>query len=289
MTDSDTSSSSQASRDYERIEKVINYLAENTFHQPSLDELANYVSLSPHHFQKLFNRWAGLTPKQFLQTLTVEHAKALLDQSASVLDASMDAGLSSPARLHDHFVTLEAMTPGEYKKHGEGISIKYGLVETVFGRAFVAKTNRGICRLNFLQQESGENNYSELVEAVKADWKNATLVESHDAFSEISGGLFAKNANRSPIPLHIRGTNFQINVWRALLRIPEGSLSSYQAIANAIDKPKATRAVGTAIGSNPVGYLIPCHRVIRQSGALGGYRWGLARKKAMLVRETALR
>jgi AraC family transcriptional regulator, regulatory protein of adaptative response / methylated-DNA-[protein]-cysteine methyltransferase len=275
---------SQQAVDYERIAKAIDFIGENMAAQPSLGEIAQYLHLSPFHCQKLFSRWAGLTPKQFLQVLTLEHAKQQLSQRVSLLDAATTAGLSGTSRLHDHFVTIEAMTPGEFKLQGEGLKISYGHVETPFGRAFFAATKRGICMFGFTDKGDAPTELT----ALKAQFPHATMAKDNGRNTQSILALFNnKQLENTTIPLHISGTNFQIQVWKALLRIPEGATSSYSEIANAIGKPKAARAVGTAIGSNPIAFLIPCHRVLRQSGALGGYRWGLTRKRALLAWEVA--
>lgn len=273
----------QNSIDYSRVEKAIEFISANASQQPSLDDIASHLHLSPFHFQRLFSQWAGITPKQFLQVLTVEHAKQLLTENQPLLKASATVGLSSSSRLHDHFVNIEAMTPGEFKQMGKGKEISYGHATTAFGSVFVATTDRGICKLAF----AGVTGANEEIETLKTEWPDAFFTNRDEEIGPLIEQLFDRNKN-SPqkVSLCVSGTNFQINVWKSLLRIPEGQLASYSDIANAIGKPKSVRAVGTAIGANPVGYLIPCHRVIRQSGALGGYRWGLTRKQALLAWET---
>ena len=264
--------------DYQRIEKAINFILENRNKQPSLEEIAESVHLSPFHFQRLFSEWAGITPKRFLQNLTVEHAKTLLDQAKPLLQASTEAGLSGTSRLHDHFVSLEAVTPGEYKTAGQGLTIHYGIQETLFGTTFIATTERGICKIAFLNNK----NYVDAVNALKQDWPLTILIEDTESISETASSIFSKAPNKNkPLSLYVRGTNFQVMVWRALLQIPQGHLQSYSSVATAIGKPKALRAVGTAIGANPIAFVIPCHRVIQQSGGIGGYRWGVARKYAL--------
>ncbi len=272
--------------DYDKVAKAIDYIRNNVVSQPTLDEVAKQVHLSPYHFQRLFSRWAGVTPKRFLQTLTLRHAKALLVESdLPVLDVSQSVGLSSGSRLYDHFVHLEAVTPSEYKQAGLGLSIFYGCHETPFGYAFIAVTKRGVCSFQFVEKEA----VSELLNNLQNEWPKAVLTEDSNTTAATVERMFQKSpATSSPLSLWVRGTNFQINVWRALLKIKAGQVVSYSDIAAAIGKPKAARAVGTAIGSNPIGFLIPCHRVIQQSGGLGGYRWGETRKHAMLVKETAL-
>jgi O-6-methylguanine DNA methyltransferase len=269
--------------DYDRIRIAIEFLVERLAEQPSLDEVAARVGLSPFHFQRLFSRWAGVTPKRFLQVLTVERAKALLRESISLLEVADDLGLSSGSRLYDHFVHLEAVTPGEFKSAGMGVSIDYGIHATPFGPAFVAVTPRGICRLAFV----GEGGVEEQLTELRRHWRHAELRENAEATAEVIPTLFAVERPDRPLSLWVAGTNFQVNVWRALLRIPPGALVSYNQIARAINQPSASRAVGTAIGANPVAVLIPCHRVIQQSGALGGYRWGEIRKHALHAWEAA--
>jgi AraC family transcriptional regulator, regulatory protein of adaptative response / methylated-DNA-[protein]-cysteine methyltransferase len=266
--------------DYERIAEAIDYITTHVNEQPSLDDVARHLNLSPHHFQKLFTRWAGVSPKRFLQSLTVSHAKTLLADSMSLMDATNELGLSSPARLHDHFVTLEAMTPGEYKTGGKDLSINYGVHETPFGYAFIAVTDRGVCQLSFLDDKKDTQSIIELEEK----WSLATIKESNKITKEIIDSIFSDKAI-DPLSILVKGTNFQINVWKALLKIPYGKLITYGQLANKIGNPKASRAVGSAVGANPIAYLIPCHRVIRSSGVIGEYRWGSIRKRSMLSRE----
>lgn len=268
--------------DYARVEKVIRYLDENHPAQPSLADLASACGLSESHFHRLFHRWAGATPKDFIQCLTVEHAKRRLRESASVLDAALDAGLSGPGRLHDLLVTLEAASPGEIKSGGSGMTIEWGVADTPFGTCTLGWNLRGICHLVFHESDDITASPSEL----RASWPNAMLHRNDREGTRRARIIFDPDA-RSTAPLNafVRATPFQLKVWRALLRIPEGGIASYRTIATAIGKPTATRAVGTACGSNPIGYLIPCHRVIRETGIVQGYRWGHARKKALLARE----
>lgn len=269
--------------DYDRIAKAIAYIAQNVTAQPTLDEIAAHVALSPFHFQRLFGRWAGTTPKRFLQVLTLELGKNLLAESGSLLEVSDRLGLSSTSRLHDHFVQLEAVTPGEYRSKGEGLVIEYGEHDTPFGRLFVAQTPRGVCRAAFTD---GEGAAAQLA-ILRRTWPLAAYVPNaqHTALIAELLALPPAEQARRPLSLHVAGTNFQVAVWRALLRIPAGSAVTYSDIAQAVGTPAAVRAAGTAIGANPVAYVIPCHRVIQRSGALGGYRWGLERKQAMQVRE----
>lgn len=261
--------------DYEKISEAINYIRANKKGQPSLDEISEHIGLSPHHFQKLFKRWAGVSPKRFLQYLTVNSAKEILRTSASVLDTAFEVGLSGPSRLHDLFIHTEAVTPGQYKTQGEGITIRYGFHSTPFGTCLLAQTDKGICHLSF----------DEDLSSLKENWQSAELIEDSASGADSVQNIFY-NRN-SPLHLHLKGTNFQIKVWRALLEIPEGCLTTYSRIADHVCSSKATRAVGTAIGRNPIGYLIPCHRVLRITGEPGGYRWGLDRKNAMIAREVS--
>ncbi|BBL75864.1 bifunctional transcriptional activator/DNA repair enzyme AdaA [Methylomagnum ishizawai] len=270
--------------DYERIAKAIDYIVQRADEQPALDEIAAHVHLSPFHFQRLFSRWAGVTPKRFLQVLTVERAKRLLRESRTLLEVSYAVGLSSGSRLYDHFVQLEAVTPGEFKTGGRGIEIGYALGETPFGRAFIATTARGVCSLEFLD---GSDPVTPL-ENLRRKWPGAVLKENQYRPGSILERLFGgKPIGAGPLSLHVGGTNFQTMVWKALLRIPPGKVVSYAQVADAVGRPGAARAVGQAVGGNPVAFLIPCHRVIQQSGRLGGYHWGETRKHAIHAWETA--
>lgn len=259
--------------------QAIAYMRQHHRHQPDLKTLAQQANLSEGHFQRQFRAWAGISPKRFCQYLTVEYAKAHITEADSLLDLSLATGLSGPGRLHDLFVTLEAMSPGEYKQGGAGLTIRYGTHPTPFGPCLVAMTARGVCHLQFLDEEAE-------TATLQAAWPRAELVEDREATAPAVEQIFDP-ANSQNLILHLRGTNFQIQVWRALLRIPFGSLTTYQHLAQALGKPTAARAVGNAVGNNPVGYLIPCHRVIRGSGELGGYRWGLDRKAALIGWEAA--
>jgi AraC family transcriptional regulator of adaptative response/methylated-DNA-[protein]-cysteine methyltransferase len=275
----------ELSADYGRIEAAIHYLEENFQAQPSLAEIASHVGLSEYHFQRLFSRWAGTSPKRFLQFLTIQHAKKLLAESQSILDATYEAGLSSPSRLHDLFVTHEAITPGEYKQKGAGLTIQYGFHDSPFGECLIALTERGICGLQFVANDDREAALAEL----KASWPQAEFVADEEATRPFVDPIFNLSdvEERPSLPLYLKGTNFQIQVWQALLKIPAGTAVSYGTVAQMIGNPKAARAIGTAVSHNPVGYLIPCHRVIRQAGNLGDYRWGSSRKKAILGWEAA--
>ncbi len=263
--------------DYERVERILRFLDEQYLDRPDLTSLSRRAGLSEYHFQRLFTRWAGVSPKRFLQFLTKEHARMLLDQSKDLLSASFESGLSGPGRLHDLFVTLEAMSPGDYKSDGDGLRFTWGNADSPFGTVFVAWTDRGICRVSFSKQA--------LVE-VRDRWPRAAFVENRREAAAILRRMFDR---KDKIRLCVGGTNFQIKVWEALVRIPEGTITTYGEIAQWIGHPRAMRAVGSAVGANPIAYLIPCHRVIRSLGVFGNYRWGETRKKAMLGWEMALR
>ncbi|MDQ2076479.1 methylated-DNA--[protein]-cysteine S-methyltransferase [Marinimicrobium sp. ABcell2] len=270
--------------DYQRVAKAIAYLIDRVGEQPSLEEVAAQVHLSPAHFQRLFSRWVGITPKRFLQVLTLERGKRLMLEPGSLLDVAGASGLSSSSRLYDHFVTLEAMTPGEYRRGGEGLTIDYGVHATSFGSLFLAATERGVCRAAFLDDTDGE----EQLALVRACWPKARLISNPGVTEALVATMFErKPTSEKPLSLYVSGTNFQVMVWRALLRIPPGRVISYSQLAAALGNPKATRAVAGAVAANPVAFTIPCHRVIQQSGALGGYRWGPVRKQAMHLWENA--
>jgi AraC family transcriptional regulator of adaptative response/methylated-DNA-[protein]-cysteine methyltransferase len=270
--------------DYERIARAIAFITSRVDWQPTLEEVAADQHLSPFHFQRLFSRWAGVTPKRFLQVLTVERAKRLLDESRPLLEVSNSLGLSSGSRLYDHFVRLEAVTPGEYKMGGEGLTIEFGVGDTPFGSAFVAATSRGVCNLAFLDDDDDAAH----VEALSKRWPKAVLRENDRRAGRLIGSIFATDRERDgPLSLHVLGTNFQVNVWRALLEISPGAVTSYSRVAARIGRPESARAVGRAVGTNPVAFLIPCHRVIQQSGDLGGYHWGVTRKQAIQAWEAA--
>jgi AraC family transcriptional regulator of adaptative response/methylated-DNA-[protein]-cysteine methyltransferase len=270
--------------DFARIAAVIRHLDEHHAVQPSLRELAAACGLSESHFHRLFHRWAGVTPKDFLQCLTVEHAKRRLRESASVLEASLDAGLSGPGRLHDLLVTIEAASPGEFKNGGQGMTIEWGLAESPFGRCSLGWNARGICHLAFHDATERFTAPPELRE----NWPHARLKRNDHAARRHAEIIF-QHAVRSGAPLKafVRATPFQLKVWRALVRIPAGCVASYRAIAAAIGEPKAARAVGSACGSNAIACLIPCHRVIRETGVVQGYRWGALRKRALLAWEAS--
>ncbi|HHQ4491054.1 TPA: bifunctional transcriptional activator/DNA repair enzyme AdaA [Aeromonas hydrophila] len=270
--------------DYARIADAIRFIASQVARQPTLDEIAAHVHLSPFHFQRLFSRWAGVTPKRYLQVLTLERAKALLQESRPLLEVADTLGLSSGSRLYDHFVQLEAVTPGEYKQRGAGLVIDHGVHDTPFGQAFVALTPRGVCNFSFLNDQAPQAPLTALAQS----WPEAELREAPSRTQGVIHTMFdgSKTQDR-PISLHVSGTNFQISVWRALLQIPPAKVVSYAQVASAVGNPKAARAVGLAVGANPVALMIPCHRVIQQNGKLGGYHWGETRKQAIHVWEAA--
>jgi AraC family transcriptional regulator, regulatory protein of adaptative response / methylated-DNA-[protein]-cysteine methyltransferase len=271
--------------DYCRIEKAILFLEENYQQQPTLGEVAESVNLSEFHLQRLFRRWAGISPKRFIQFLTLEHAKRLLDGAHNILDATYDSGLSSPGRLHDLFVNVEAMTPGEFKARGAGLEIHYGFHPTPFGECLLCVTERGICALGFVAEGGRNENLRDFQSRwPEAQWvENSTLTRPY--IKRIFGG--EKPNGHRPLTLVLHGTNFQIKVWEALLRIPAGAVVPYEDLASAVCSAKAARAVGSAVGRNPIAFLIPCHRVIRKAGGIGGYHWGAARKRAILSWEAA--
>jgi AraC family transcriptional regulator of adaptative response/methylated-DNA-[protein]-cysteine methyltransferase len=273
----------QLSDDYQRIEQAILYLENHYKDQPSLEQVAASLGLSEYHFQRLFTRWAGVSPKRFLQFVTRENAKLLLDSSQNLLDTTLGVGLSSLGRLHDLFVTTEAVTPGEYKSRGAGLTIRYGLHSTPFGKCLIGLTDRGICHLGFVQGSEGE-----AIDALVADWAQAEMIEDSRASAALLGPIFdLAQRRRQPLNLYLRGTNFQVKVWEALLQIPPGAVTTYEQVAGRIGRPTSLRAVGSAVGRNPVAVLIPCHRVIRKIGDFGNYRYGAMRKRALLAWEAA--
>lgn len=269
-------------RDYQRMSDTLDWLSAHFHEQPSLADIASRAGASPYHFQRLFSRWVGLSPKKYVQFLTLERARACLDASDSVLGAAFAAGLSGPGRLHDLFVNIESVTPGEYKRGGAGLVIRHGICHSPFGRCLLMHTERGICGLAFM--DTGDDRRT--LASMMARWPNARFVADPESGAELAARVFAApGSGDKPLDVLLHGTPFQIQVWQALLRIPPGALASYQSLAGYLGKPNASRAVGTANSANPISYLIPCHRVIRKSGALGGYRWGLGRKLAMLSQE----
>jgi len=269
------------SRDYARVERAISYLKENFEDQPELETIAEAVGLSTAHFQCMFKRWAGISPKHFAQYLTLDYARQCLADSAFVLDVNSDSIFPGADRLHDLCVTYDAMTLGDYKHDGDGIEIVYGVHPSPFGPCFIGQTERGICALGFVDGAAS----STPLEDFKERWCNADFHEDYGQTARTSARIFG--AAREKLALDLRGTNFQLKVWEALLRIPPGAVVSYDALANVLAKPGAARAVGSAVAANPVSYLVPCHRVIRKSGRFQNYYWGPERKRAMLVWEAA--
>ena len=269
---------------YLRIEQAIQYLEENFQHQPRLDDVAETVHLSPFHFQRLFTEWAGISPKRFMQFLTVDFLKKRLTQSKNLVEAAESAGLSSQSRVYDLFTTLEAVTPEEYKKQGAGISIQYGFHETPFGTALIGTTERGISWLSFIATDEDATN---AIKEMKAHWHNSVFYQNQQLTAFTARQIFGKRKSEEKLHVFVKGTNFQIKVWEALLKIPAGNVITYQGIAESIQSPRAMQAVGSAVGSNHIAYLIPCHRVIRKDGILGEYRWSAARKKSIIGWEMA--
>ncbi|MDN3707400.1 methylated-DNA--[protein]-cysteine S-methyltransferase [Myroides ceti] len=269
----------QENIDYNRIASAIDYIVKNFRKQPDLNEIATEVHLSPAHFQRLFTKWAGTSPKKFLQYISVQYAKEILKQSekTSLSDAAYQTGLSGTSRLHDLFINIEGMTPAEYKNGGKNLIINYSYSETQFGKLLIASTTKGICYMAF------EDKTKEAFTTLQKNFPNATFRLRTDSLQQNALAFFQKDINGfSEIKLHLKGTDFQLKVWESLLKIPEGNLSTYGVLAEKIGHSKASRAVGTAIGKNPVAYLIPCHRVIQSSGKFGGYMWGTTRKTAII-------
>jgi len=267
---------------YERIEKAIGYINLSFREQPDLDEVAKQVYLSPFHFQRLFKEWAGVTPKKFLQYISLGHAKQLLQQKHSLADASFEAGLSGTSRLHDLFISIEGMTPGEYKNDGENLEIHFSFAETFFGDVLIASTHKGICHISFAKNEEEELN------VLRNRFSKALFVQKTDMHQQNALQVFKNDwKDLEKIKLHLKATPLQVKVWEALLKIPFASISTYASIAQEIDLPKASRAVGTAVATNPVAFLIPCHRVIRSTGLIGEYHWGSTRKSAIIGWEAA--
>lgn len=269
--------------DYERIARIIRWLDEHHAEQPDLTELAALAGLSMHHFHRLFSRWAGVTPKDFLQCLTLARAREQLRRGDSVLDASQDAGLSSPSRLHDLCLALESATPGEIKAGGTGWTLETGIAETPFGLCCAATGPRGLCHIAFVENDDR----AAAAAAIRDQWPHAALQWDDSAAQRTASGIFQPAGNAAPLRAFLSGTPFQVRVWRALLQVPPGSIVSYGRLARAIGQPAASRAVGTAVGRNNLAYLIPCHRVIRDTGVIGHYRWSHDRKRAMLAWEAA--
>ncbi len=276
---------SQAAKDSERVERAIRYLDEHAGEQPGLSNLASFLDLSEHHLQRVFSRWAGISPKRFLQYLTKERGKELIRDHHSLLDVAYDIGLSSPSRLHDLFVSCEAVTPGDYRRRGEELEIRYGFHDSRFGPCILAVTEHGICWLVFRTSPDE----AAAVAGLRSKWPGAELVRDQEVTGQAVAKAFADldSQERGPLHLFVQGTNFQIKVWEALLTIPSGSVVSYGDIAETIGAPRASRAVGTAVGQNPISWLIPCHRVLRNTGVFGHYGGGPFRKRAILAWESA--
>lgn len=276
---------SQQADDFKKIETAIHFIEKNVTSQPSLDEIAASVHLSKYHFNRLFKRWAGIGPVQFLKFITLGHTKKKLAESKSLLEASLESGLSGPGRLHDLFVTFDAMTPGDFKKQGAGLKIDYNFCTSPFGECLTAITKRGICHLGFVRK----NDRSDALSHLFRTWPGAAFNENPQSIAPVFNQIFHPGREKAsrPFNLLIKGTNFQINVWKALLQIPAGTVVSYRDIAEHIGRPKAFRATAGAIAINPVAYLIPCHRVIAKSGKIHEYRWGASRKKAIIGWEAA--
>ena len=267
--------------DPSQVERALEWLSRNFERQPTLAEAAGHVGLSEYHFQRRFSRQVGLSPKKYVQFLTLERAKEALAKSRSVLDAAYASGLSGSGRLHDLFVNVEAMTPGEYKHRGEGLTVRYGTYPSPFGQCLIMRTERGVCGLAFTSPARRGEAFADLARG----FESATFVEDAGAVAGVAASMFGAPAGAGGLTLHLRGTPFQIKVWRALLAIPPGCVTSYGDLARRVGAPRASRAAGTAVASNPVAWIIPCHRVIRASGVLGEYRWGRGRKLAMLSLE----
>ena len=268
--------------DYQRVAKAIAYIKEHSGEQPKLKEVAEAVHLSPYHFHRMFKEWAGVTPKKFLQYISLNRAKKLLNEQQTIEEATHQTGLSSTSRLHDLFVNIEGMTPGEFKNQGQALTICYHFCESPFGDMLMASTGNGLSNIMFVATRGSG------LQTLKNRWPNATLTEGKDTHIENAAELFAHGPdNLDEIKLHIRGTDFQLKVWEALLKIPAGQLAAYSDVAQIIGNPSASRAVGTALANNPIAYLIPCHRVIKKVGSIGEYRWGSTRKQAIIGWEAA--
>ena len=269
-------------KDYSRIEKAIVYINNNFREQPSLEEISTAVNMTPFHFQRLFSEWAGVSPKKFLQYVSLRYAKHLLQRNTPLMDVSHTIGFSGSGRLHDLFINIEGMTPGEFKNGGACLTINYSFRESPFGNIIIASTNKGVCYIHF------QNNESIALSDLKASFPSAVYHQTEDNYQKDALSIFQKNwSHIDQIKLHLRGTRFQIKVWESLLKIPKGGLSTYGDIAKKIGNPKAARAVGTAIGANPIAFLIPCHRVIQSNGKFGGYLWGANKKMAIIGWEAA--
>lgn len=270
--------------DYEIVRSIIAFISEHWRHQPSLEEIAEHIGMSPSSVHHLFRRWAGLTPKAFMQALTLDTARGLLQSSASVLDTTYEVGLSGPGRLHDLFVTHEAMSPGEFKTGAAGLTMKYGFHPSPFGEAILMVTDRGLAGLGFVDDGKRDLAFEDL----RKRWPNAQYLRDDDAIKSYADNIFNPSiwGQDRPLKIVMIGTDFEVRVWETLLKIPRGKATTYSDIAGHIGKPTASRAVGAAVGKNPISFVVPCHRVIGRSGALTGYHWGLTRKQAMLGWET---
>jgi AraC family transcriptional regulator, regulatory protein of adaptative response / methylated-DNA-[protein]-cysteine methyltransferase len=268
--------------DYERIEKVINFLSTNFKEQPNLEELSKIAGISQYHFQRMFKEWAGVSPKKFLQYISLEHSKKLLNARSSISETSFETGLSGSSRLHDLFITIEGMTPGEYKSGGKALSIYWGKYNSPYGEINIASTSKGICHLAFT--DMGDSGFEEL----RKKYPNATFYKEKHILHSSALSIFTNDpTDLMQIKLHLKGTSFQLKVWEALLKIPSGNLITYAGLSKSIGSTNSARAVGTAVGGNPVAYLIPCHRVIRSTGIIGEYHWGSVRKTAIIGREAS--
>jgi AraC family transcriptional regulator of adaptative response/methylated-DNA-[protein]-cysteine methyltransferase len=286
MTTSTTASPTTVMADAERITEAITYLEANWRRRPSLEDIAAHVGLSKYHFQRLFSRWAGISPKRFVQYLTIDRARELLAADRPLLDVAIDLDLSGPSRLHDLFVSIDAVTPGDFKRRGADLTVRYGVHPSPFGYCVIGLTPRGICFLGFTDDRAPEA----AAALIEERWPRADLVPDQSATAPLIDRIFRGSPGavpNEPLPLLLSGTNFQIKVWEALLRIPPGSVATYREVATIVGRESASRAVGQAVGANPISYLIPCHRVLRTGGYVGGYAWGLDRKRAMLWREAA--
>lgn len=273
--------------DYARIRNAIAYLTETAHTHPNLDDLATAMGLSPAHAQRLFKRWCGLSPKEFVQSITLDRARQMLAGSASVLETAHEVGLSGASRLHDLFVTYEAMTPGDYKRRGAGLTMRYGFHACPFGTALIMQTDRGISGLAFVNEDAGETT-TEALHDMTRRWPDAEFIEDQAATQKSVSAIFASDnwSRQRPIRLVLIGSDFDVRVWQALLQIPMGSAVTYGDLAQHLAVPKAARAVGSAVGRNPISFVVPCHRVLRSDGNLGGYHWGLTRKRALIGWET---
>ena len=274
-----------ANADYLKIEKAIQYLDENFQDQPELDEIAQYIGLSQFHFQRLFRRWVGISPKRFLQFLTVDYARGLLERSTPVLDTAFEAGLSGPSRLHDLFIVSEAVTPGDVRRGGAGIVIRHGVHDSPFGPCSIGLTERGLCWLSFGPAEASDDRWA--LERLAARWPHAEVVDDRAATADLARRIFVSGDGAEPITVHLRGTNFQLRVWEALLRIPPAHVTSYEEVARRAGNDRAVRAAASAVARNPVTFVVPCHRVIRKTGPFHNYAGGPHRKQAILGWEQA--